>query len=124
MQNNHELNGKYIGTITKDFVLICDTLKEASYQLRVRKMSDYPIFVLTKDPAGVGQLLLGKEEVKGLNWDVNFSYLEDFVSKMLVKEDRVEAFKEAYKDPEEFCCLFVIDGDKFQNFMFIPFPED
>lgn len=124
MQNNPELDGKYLGTITKDFILICDTLKEASYQLRVRKMSEYPIFVWSKDPSGVGQLLLGKNEIKDLGWDVNFSYLEDFVSKTLVKEDRVEAFKLAYKDPEEFCCLFVIDGDKFQNFLFIPYPED
>ena len=36
---------------------------------------------------------------------------------------RVNEFKEIYKDPDEFCCLFVIDKD-FTNFIFIPYPED
>jgi hypothetical protein len=34
-----------------------------------------------------------------------------------------EAFKAAYKDPDEYCCLFVIDYD-FTNFVFLPYPED
>ena len=35
----------------------------------------------------------------------------------------IEEFKRNYKDPDEFCCLFVIDND-FTNFVFIPYPED
>jgi hypothetical protein len=34
-----------------------------------------------------------------------------------------EEFKNAYKDPDEFCCLFVVDL-QFTKFVFIPFPED
>ena len=34
MQNDPRLNGKYLGTITKDFVVVADTLKEAAYQVR------------------------------------------------------------------------------------------
>ena len=122
MLNSPDLDGKYLGTITKDFVIIADTLKEAAYQLKVRKISDYPIFVISKESNSIGQLLIGKDEA-GLKWDVNFSFLEDFISRMLVKEDRIDAFKQTFKDPEEFCCLFVID-EGFQNFLFIPYPED
>jgi len=32
--NDSELNGKYLGTITKNFVVVCDTLLEASSQIR------------------------------------------------------------------------------------------
>ena len=32
--NDPELNDKYLGTITKDFVVVCDTLLEASSQIR------------------------------------------------------------------------------------------
>ena len=32
--NDPELSGKYLGTITKDFVKVSDILKEASYQVR------------------------------------------------------------------------------------------
>ena len=42
MQNDPELSGKYLGTITQDFVLVCNTIKEAAYQMRKREISDYP----------------------------------------------------------------------------------
>jgi hypothetical protein len=34
MFNDPELNGKYLGTISEDFIKVADTLKEASYQIR------------------------------------------------------------------------------------------
>ena len=122
MQNDPELNGKYLGSITKDFVVVAETLKEASYQVRKRKISDYPIFVFSRTQVPVGSVFLAKEEV-ALDWHINASYLEDFIQRQLVMPDRAEEFMAAYKDPDEFCCLFVVDGD-FQNFVFIPFPED
>ena len=35
----------------------------------------------------------------------------------------LDLFKENYKDPDEFCCLFVIDED-FHRFVYIPYPND
>ncbi|MDX5421764.1 MAG: hypothetical protein LPK07_10185 [Hymenobacteraceae bacterium] len=122
MENDPELNGKYLGSISKDFVVVAETLKEASYQVRKRNISDYPIFVFSRTQVPVGSVFLAKEEV-ALDWHINASYLEDFVNRQLVVEDKVEEFKAAYKDPDEFCCLFVVDGD-FQSFVFIPYPED
>lgn len=63
--NDPELNGKYLGTITKDFVKVAEILKEASYQVRSRKFSKYPIFPISKEDQPIGQILLGKEEK---NW--------------------------------------------------------
>ena len=37
--------------------------------------------------------------------------------------EKEEDFKNTYKDPDEFCCLFVIDKE-FTRFVFIPYPED
>ncbi|WP_299758053.1 hypothetical protein [uncultured Pontibacter sp.] len=122
MENDPELNGKYLGTISQDFVVVAETLKEASYQVRKRKISEYPIFVFSRTQVPVGSVFLAKEEV-ALDWHINASYLEDFVNRQLVVEDKVEEFIAAYKDPDEFCCLFVVDGE-FQNFVFIPYPED
>lgn len=122
MQNSPELSGKYLGTITKDFLIVCETLKEAAYQLRVRDISQYPIFPISKEALPIGQLLLGKNEVN-TSWNFNFSYLEDFVQTALIKNEKVEDFKKTYKNPDEFCCFFVVDGE-FNNFVFIPYPED
>jgi hypothetical protein len=122
MQNDPELSGKYLGTITSDFVKVSETLKEASYQVRKRGISQYPIFPIAKVDTVIGSLLIGKDEAD-TNWNYNISLLEEFTQRQLVEEDKVEEFIAAYKDPEEFCCLFVIDVE-FTNFVFIPYPED
>jgi hypothetical protein len=123
MNNDPELNGKYLGTITKDFAAVSDTLKEASYQIRKRGFSDYPIFLVSKQETPIGKLLLGKYELSDLEWNFYASFLDEFIQRKIILEENVESFKEAYRDADEYCCLFVIDKD-FVNFIFIPFPED
>ena len=120
MNNDPELDGKYLGGISKDFVIVADTLKEASYQVRTKGFSDFPIFPFAKDEAPIGQLLIQKQEL-ALSWNVNITYLDEFINRKIIEDG--EAFKKAYKNPDEFCCLFVIDGD-FTNFVFLPYPED
>ena len=48
MQNDPELSGKYLGTITKDFVVVADSIKEASYQIRKQGFSEFPISPIAK----------------------------------------------------------------------------
>ena len=57
MTNDPELSGKYLGTISADFVKIADTLKEASYRIRTAGFA-YPVFPTCKQsqPIGVGYL--------------------------------------------------------------------
>lgn len=118
--NDPTLNGKYLGTISKDFVVVADTLKEAAYQIRKRGFSEYPIFAIAKVAIPIGTPLIAREDL-ATNWHYHASYLDEFTQRKLVSD--VEAFKKAYKDPDEFCCLFVVDED-FTNFLFIPYPED
>ncbi|UJP64628.1 hypothetical protein [Mongoliitalea daihaiensis] len=120
--NDPELSGKYLGTITKDFVKVSDLLKEASYQVRSRKFSEFPIFPISKEEQPIGQLFLGKKE-KDLDWNYYITYADEFIQRKLIAEELFEEFKSNYKNPDEFCCLFVIDG-QFTSFVFIPFPED
>ena len=123
MENDPELNGKYLGTITKDFAVVADSLKEASYQIRKRGFSEYPIFAIAKyDEIPIGQVLVDKNEVAS-TWNYNASYLDEFVQRGIVDPDKEDAFKKAYRDPDEFCCLFVADG-AFTRFLYIPYPED
>ena len=122
MQNDPELSGKYLGSITKDFVIIADNLKEASYQMRVRGISKYPIFPISRVELPIGQLFIGTKDM-AIEWNYNVSFLDEFVQRSLVAEDKIEDFETAYKNPDEFCCLFVVDVD-FTNFVFIPYPED
>jgi hypothetical protein len=120
--NDPELSGKYLGTITKDFIQVSEILKEASYQVRSRKFSKYPIFPMSKEEQPIGKLLLGKTE-KDLDWNYYITYLDEFIQRKLIAEELQEDFIKAYKDPDEFCCLFVVDG-VFTSFVYIPYPED
>jgi hypothetical protein len=122
MFNDPELSGKYLGTISSDFVKVAESIKEASYQVRVRKISDFPIFPISKVDIPIGKLLISKSETP-LAWNYYITFLDEFVQRGLVAEDKVEEFKQAYKNPDEFCCLFVIDLE-FTNFLFIPYPVD
>ena len=121
MFNDPELSGKYLGTISQDFVKVCDTLKEASYQIR-KAGFEFPIFPISKDELPIGQLLIPRGPMQ-LTWNYYASFLNEFAQRELVAADREEEFKGNYKDPDEFCCLFVVDK-AFASFVYIPFPED
>jgi hypothetical protein len=121
MQNDPELSGKYLGTISEDFIKVSDILKEASYQIR-KAGFEYPVFPISKSPQPVGQLLID-QGIQETQWYYYASFLDEFIQRELVAQDRLEDFEKAYKNPDEFCCLFVVD-QAFTNFVFIPFPED
>jgi len=121
MHNDPELSGKYLGTISEDFVKVADTLKESSYQIR-KAGFDYPIFPLCRKEQPIGQVLL-QPSTNGTTWYYYASFLNEFVQRELIAKDKLDDFEKAYKDPDEFCCLFVIDP-QFTNFVFIPYPED
>ena len=120
MHNDPELSGKYLGTISRDFVKVSDTLKEASYQIRKRGFSDFPIFAVCKEQQPIGSLLIDKGSFE-TEWNYFASFLGEFTERELVTD--ADQFKQAFKDPDEFCCLFVVDK-QFTNFVFIPYPED
>lgn len=122
MNNDPELNGKYLGTITADFAIVSETLKEASYQIRKRDFSDFPIFPISKVNIPLGQLLIAQREL-ATQWNFYASYLDEFLQRKLIDPEKEEEFKKAYKDPDEFCCLFVVD-EEFTKFLYIPYPED
>lgn len=122
IQNDPELNGKFLGEITQDFVKISDNLKEASYQIRKNGFSGYPVFPMAKTELPIGQLLYGKAEFN-LDWNYYASFLEEFIESELIREERAEAFRQTYKDPDEFCCIFLVDH-RMTGFIYIPYPVD
>ncbi len=120
MQNDPSLDPKYLGKISSDFVKVSEYLKEASYQIKKRGFSDFPIFPVSKVDVPIGQLLYEIDQFEN-KWNYYASFMEEFVDRKLIEE--AEAFKGAFKDPDEYCCLFIVDRE-FTNFVFIPYPED
>ena len=122
MQNDPELNGKYLGTITKDFAKVSDILSEGSYMMRSRKISDFPIFPVSKSYLPVGEMIISGPDA-GLDRSFYVSYLDEFIQAKIIPEENIDLFKASYKDPDDFCCLFVVD-DQFTGFLYVPYPED
>ncbi len=120
--NSPDVNKRLMGEISSDFVKVADALKEASYQIRKRGFSDYPVFVASRRDIPVGQSLIRAGELDN-QWHYKASYLDEFVQRALIGPESVELWKENYKKPDEYCCLFVVHGD-FAGFVYIPFPED
>jgi len=122
INNDPELNGKFLGEITQDFIKVSDNIKEASYQIRKNGFSDFPIFPVSKSDLQIGQLLYDKTDLN-LDWNYYASYLDEFIQRALIDKERMEAFKNTYKDPDEFCCIFLVD-EQMTSFIYIPYPVD
>ncbi len=120
MHNDPELDPKYLGKISADFVKVADLLKEASYQIIRRGFSKFPIFPVSKTEIPIGSKLYDRGQLEN-DWIYNASFMEEFMQRELIKSE--SDFKSIYKDPDEFCCLFVVD-EGFTNFIFIPYPVD
>jgi len=122
MHNDPLLDGKYLGTITTDFIKLADKLREASYLIRTRVGYTYPIFIMSPVAIGLGTLLANKDESDN-QWYYYAIYLDALVNCQLIAEDKIAAFTDTYKDPDEFCCLLVVDQG-VSNFVYIPYPVD
>jgi len=120
--NSPEINQKLMGKVSSDFIKVFEHLKEASYQIIKRKFSENPIFILTENPVEIGATLFHQNDFK-TTYEYRASFLEEFISRNMIGEESIEFFKENYKDPEEYCCLFVID-QAFAGFIYLPFPND
>ncbi|WP_031525792.1 hypothetical protein [Dyadobacter crusticola] len=120
--NSPELNQKLMGHISEDFVKVADQLKEASYQIRKRGFSDFPIFVVTNNELHIGALLIDAQELSN-KFSYRASYMQEFVDRKLIGEESMLLFTENYKNADEYCCLFALIGE-FSGFVFVPYPED
>ena len=93
-------------------------LGKASDTIRESDVSNYPIFVVHKQEVNLGIELIERQKMN-TNWSVNASSLEEFVTKQLIFEDKLDSFKKTYKNPESHLCLFII-SDIGAHFIFLP----
>ncbi len=114
-----ELIKTYLNSLRLDFNLFKDSIKEVSDDIMNEDFSQYPIFVAHQAEVSLGEIILDREELQ-TNFTYQASILEDFVSKNIIKPNNVAKFKEAFKDPKKFCCIFLVTEYGAQ-FVFVPF---
>ena len=84
-------------------------------------VSKYPLFVIHRDQLDLGVLLVDHEEGES-KWSIQSSTLEVLAAKKVIGMDKVDRFRQVFKDPHAFLCLFVL-GDMGPSFVFLPREE-
>ena len=84
-------------------------------------VSSYPIFVVFQgaQEIGLGLPLVQAEEGGQQNWTIHISTLEEMVSRQIVGMDRVDRFRQVFKDPTGHLCMLVWDQGE-ARFIFLP----
>ncbi len=93
-------------------------LGEAGDIIRDQDVSKYPIFVVHQYEVDMGIPVVEKEK-NGGKWNINASTLEEFVTKNIVFNDKVEEFIINFKNPDDHICLFVL-SELGANFIYLP----
>ena len=93
-------------------------LSKAADTIVEQNVSNYPIFIVHQHSVDIGIQMVDKEKVVG-NWSVNASSLEEFVTKQIVKEDKLKEFKSVFKSHPNELCLFVL-SELGAEFVFLP----
>ena len=95
------------------------TLAEAAETVRVENISNYPIFVASKQEIDLGIPLLLRGALPD-EWAVNASTLEEFHAKRVIDIEKIDDFRTLYRQHNDDICVFVFLNDGGAKFVFIP----
>ncbi len=107
-----------LNKIKKELQSVSRLMEKASDEIFNQDISKYPIFVIAQQEVSVGILLATAEQIKS-KWNLYISTLEEFSTKKLIRQERINEFRKIYKDPADYYCVFVIE-DLGSKFVFIP----
>lgn len=105
--------------LEKELSIFRKMMTQASQTIRDKDVSEYPIMVAHQQELELGIPIFKKDEKKGSKWSIHASTLEEFTSKQIVFLEKIENFKENYKDPADFVCVFVL-SELGAEFIFLP----
>ncbi len=77
-------------------------------------ITKYPIFIATKDEVELGVSIINHQTTTAL-WSIHASSLEELVTKNVIAMNKVDAFRETYKDSSVYNCYFILSslGNQF-----------
>ncbi|MCF8247425.1 MAG: hypothetical protein K9J37_20440 [Saprospiraceae bacterium] len=93
-------------------------LSQAAEVIQDQDVSKFPIFVIHQNIVDIGINIVEKDVAKG-NWSINASTLEEFVTKQIIAEEKVEDFQSLYRSHHDDLCLFAL-SELGANFIFLP----
>lgn len=110
----------YLDSLQKDLELFKEPIMEASESIVGEGVSDYPVFIASKEFFPVGELILDKEELQ-TTWSIFASTAEDLIKAGIIQVDKARFFITQYKPVKEYMCLFVVASESEAGFIFVPY---
>lgn len=111
--------------VTEKMLLIKEQLSlytglanEVIAKIKEQDISNYPIFIAHQDEASIGIPIITRKESKDI-WSINISTLEEFYTKKMIAEEKLEDFKNLYNNHKFDICFFVI-SELGAQFIFFP----
>ena len=114
-----EKSEKLLQSIREDLRVIGINMKEFSRQVIEEGISGYPVYIAYRNTCTLGKPFAIRD-VTDLRWNYNASVLEEFVTRGIVAENKVQDFMNAYSDPLEKICILLL-VDEGANIIFLPF---
>lgn len=116
---NDDLLRAYLATLRVDMDMFRESIREVSEDVRKEGYSKFPIFVAHQASVKLGEVILDREELQS-NFTIQASTLEEFVERKVILPENLSKFKSAYKDPDQYCCIFLVTEHGAQ-FVFVPY---
>jgi len=110
----------YLDSLQRDLELYKEPIMEASTSIVDEGVSDYPVFIASKETFPIGELILDKAELQ-TNWSIYASTAEDLIKAGIIQVDKARFFITQYKPVKEFICLFVVASETEAGFIFVPY---
>ena len=120
MKNSESIEG-YL-QLEDDLRRYRKALNQAFEIMLDQEISLYPIFILHQQELEMGVPVIEAGENTGL-WSVHASSLEEFVTKNLLHQEKLEEFKKLYKEHNHHLCIFVL-SELGAQFIFYPREEE
>jgi len=122
--NRMQLDEEIYKSLHDDLEICRDYIHQIALGMIKGNVSKYPIFIATlgENDIDLGLPIVNRSDFD-IAWNFNASHIEDFVNKGLVTKNKVSDFIKAYKNPEQYMCVFVVN-ENASSFVFMPYDRD
>lgn len=119
---NIEENRDLLTNLKQNLAIYKESIKEVAEEILDNKVSKYPVFVASRERVPIGKMIIDKEEL-ALDWNIFASTLEEFLKKQIISNQKLDFFRQQFKNPREYICLFTIIGNH-AGFIYVPYDHE
>jgi hypothetical protein len=118
MENGNPIEAA-LNLLRADVKWVREALLEVSGDMIKEGYSRYPVFIAQETEPELGELLFDRSELN-LNHYIAVSYLEEFVERGIIAEDKQDLFVSNFKDPAKYFCFLMISSLAGAHLVFVP----